>query len=201
MIETGPEQMTEKTAQLKTRLEAMTERELLIMADSLGLDLPPDLDRVFIIRELLENSEDDEDQGGALEERPINEGAALPRFYNVTFIEVLPRDPRWAFVFWEIKKQDIERLADLGITSFYLKILECAPAEHSAERAGEGFSEKPRETMCVPVGTEDNSWYLAFPENGASYRVELCAEDLEHPLAVSRPFTLPKCLSAFKDVQ
>ncbi|MDR2181157.1 MAG: DUF4912 domain-containing protein [Treponema sp.] len=169
--------MDEKTAALKSRLEGMTDRELFKMADRFGIDLPPDLDRIFIIRELLESAEDDAPDEDPLREQPMTAGS-LPRYYNITFIEALPRDPRWVFVFWEIKPQDRQRLANSEIESYYLKTLE--------------LGEKNRESLRVPIGVEDTSWYLAFPADGGSYRVELCAEGLEHPLAVSRPFTLPR---------
>ncbi|MDR2767205.1 MAG: DUF4912 domain-containing protein [Treponema sp.] len=168
--------VNEKTAELKSRLEGMTARELVRMADSFGLDLPPDLDRIFIIRELLDNAEDEGPWEEPLQEKPMT-ASLLPRYYNITFIEALPRDPRWVFVFWEIKTQDRQRLTGSEIDSYYLKTLE--------------LGEKNHESLRVPIGVEDTSWYLAFPADGGSYRVELCAEGMEHPLAVSRPFTLP----------
>ena len=39
----------------KAFLKSLTTRELQKLADSAGIDIPPDLDRIFIIRELLDD--------------------------------------------------------------------------------------------------------------------------------------------------
>ena len=49
-----------ETVKYKTHLESITTRELLKLADQAGIALPPDLDRIFIIRELLDNALDEE---------------------------------------------------------------------------------------------------------------------------------------------
>jgi hypothetical protein len=43
-----------ETTEYKTFLESTTTRELIRMADQAGIDIPLDLDRIFIIRELLD---------------------------------------------------------------------------------------------------------------------------------------------------
>jgi hypothetical protein len=172
-------------------LERLTTRELARMADREGIDIPPDLDRIFIIQELLEQElmKDGEDPPFPEMEAPPpgKMPVPLPRHYNITWLEILPRDPLWAFAFWEIKAQDRERFEAAAEFNGY-----CLRA--SLTGAGAAFT--------VPVGGDDNAWYLGFPPRRGEYTVELCVSfrgetrGLEEPvyktLAASAPFTLPR---------
>ncbi|AEF80376.1 DUF4912 domain-containing protein [Leadbettera azotonutricia] len=174
-------------------LESLATDELVRMADLLGFDIPPGLDRIFIIEELLESTseefmEDDE------EENPLKaefidtgffEAVALPRQYNITFLEIIIRDPLWAFVFWELKGSDkniFEKAADFN--GYYLKV-----SPQNGDKEG---------VFIVPVGIDDTAWYLGFPAGDSpegearSYIVELCADrGGEVSLASSPAFALP----------
>jgi hypothetical protein len=180
-------------------LERLTTRELARMADREGIDIPPDLDRIFIIQELLEYAGQDQrppepevaPPGGRLEPVP------LPRRYNITWLELLPRDPLWVFAFWEIKAQDRERL--------------------EASPDFEGYCLRGRlmgtdMTFSIAVGNDDNAWYLGFPSQRGPYTVELgvnfrqdgrgadnrgterhgVKEPVFKTLAASAPFVMPR---------
>ena len=205
----------------RTYLESLTTAELLRMADNSGIDIPPDLDRVFIIEELLESlveddpAEDDLDASDApilsvdtepeapaktssTEDIILSESVPLPKQYNITFIEVMIRDPLWAFVSWEIKAQDKEQMeAAPHFGGYFLKVSPCFepmdPPAQGTEAEG---------VFMVPVKPEDSAWYLNFspvPLNGISrgdqrqYKVELCVDRKgeELILAASDPFALP----------
>ena len=215
----------------RSYLESLTTRDLIKMADNLGIDIPPDLDRVFIIEELLDVSSFDETipDGNdffdlaldvTAEDKPeiSNEAnatdlvwldsAPLPKQYNITFIEVIIRDPLWAFVFWEIKASDKEQLEKTqDFTGYYLKVspwlaAQAAPSSLAPNaKAGDG-----NDVFAVPVKPEDGSWYLGltdkiFRVNPKQYKVELCAgirgDDVV--LAVSSPFRLPEFSDNFED--
>jgi hypothetical protein len=225
----------------RSGLESMTTAELVRVADSFGIDIPPGLDRVFVIEELLDlaslygslEGEEDSPAGGGFDEtgsggaRPElvpgtppggtgvfspeepegplratvvadpREGAfgtedfpgsvPFPKQYNITFIEVLIRDPLWAFTFWEIKEHDreiFERTA--GFEGYCLRV----------NSLGEKGAADPLPGFTVPVGPEDTAWYIGFPsENtGGRFQVELCVrlgERIEF-LASSRVFTMPR---------
>ena len=181
-------------------LESLSTAELVKLADSFGIDIPSTLERVFIIEELLgtalgskRDSEDDLETSA-----DFTETVALPKQYNISFIEVMIRDPLWAFVFWEIKEHD--RKIYENAPDFEGYCLRVIPA-------GEG--EVREDSFTVLVDVNDTARYLGFPaaenkpENAESspehlhpdrrYIVKLCAKQaaLEAPLAVSRPFTLP----------
>ena len=172
-----------EVAALKSYLERLSTRELVKRAGDAGIDLPPDLDRIFIIRELLDDAFE-EDPPEPLEEQPELKTAQLPRQYHISFLEVLPRDPRWVFVFWEIKAQDRAHYESLPDFEGY------------ALRALEYGKGKAEESFTVPVGPGDTSWYLGFPPGGGSFRIALWLRGIETALILSRPFTLPRFLNS-----
>jgi hypothetical protein len=185
----------------RVSLEGLTTGELVKLADLYGLDIPPGLDRLFIIGELLEiapEGEDEEAQGpleGSLVlETGLPEPVPLPKQYNISFIEVMIRDPLWAFVFWEVKTFDrevFEKAPDFG--GYYLKVSPWKPRGNVPRSEGEGV-------FTVPVETGDTVRYLGFSPEGETedykenrQKVELCVKRGagEFVLAASGPFRLP----------
>jgi hypothetical protein len=171
-------------------LESLSTQELTVLADTSGIDIPPGLERVFIIEELLDLENDDDPPPEGTEAPPLAdahylEPVPLPKQYNITYINVLIRDPLWAFAFWEIKaadKETHEGAADFG--GYYLKVVPL----------GKSGGDSP---FTIAVGTVDKAWYLGFSPGGGRFRVELCVlrGEAELVLAVSPPFRLPKLLS------
>lgn len=91
----------------RTQLETLSTGELIKLADGYGIDIPADLERIFIIEELLEcSSEGRKDTDEMQINHSFPETAALPKQYSISFIDVLIRDPLWVFAFWEIKEND-----------------------------------------------------------------------------------------------
>ncbi|GHV57517.1 DUF4912 domain-containing protein [Spirochaetia bacterium] len=182
-------------------LESLTTGELVRIADSFGIDIPPSLERVFIIGELLDvaSGEDaGERAADVLEAADFRDSAPLPMQYNITFIEVMIRDPLWAFVFWEIKGSDkdfFEKEADFG--GYCLRV----------NPIGNGGAVHRENSFTVSVGNDDTAWYLGFPpgqfETNAHvfaevrYQVELCVlrKFEKVVLAVSPLFSMPKLLN------
>jgi hypothetical protein len=180
-------------------LDSLTTGELVKLADLHGLDIPPGLDRLFIIEELLalaaeDRNEEDEDSPLVMETGFL-EPVPLPRQYNITFIEVMIRDPLWVYVFWEVKgfdKEVFEKAPDFG--GYYLKV---SPYEESRRNP---FPSRGAGVFTVPVETDDTARYLGFPPSGDSeddkdnrFKVELCAKRGAGTvvLAVSSPFSMP----------
>jgi hypothetical protein len=174
-------------------LDSLSTGELEKIADRYGIDIPPGLERIFIIEELLDGvQEEDEPEEG---ERPacaaaFPETAELPKQYNITFLEVMIRDPLWAFVFWEVKGRDREiheAAPDFG--GYCLRVI---PLEEKP-----GAKKRKEKPFTVFVGIDDRAWYLGFPPAEGRYQVDLCVlrGEEEIILAVSRPFMLPRLLS------
>jgi hypothetical protein len=174
-------------------LETLTTGELIKLADTLGLDIPPGLERIFIIEEVLEfsaerDTEEEEESPLALKETDFLESAPLPKQYNITFIEVMLRDPLWAFVFWEIKAHDREQYeSHPDFTGYQLRVSPLELPRYEAEAA----------SFAVSVENDDTAWYLGFPPDLAGlFKVDLCVlRGLSGlVLASSDPFRLPKLL-------
>ncbi|MCL2477927.1 MAG: DUF4912 domain-containing protein [Treponema sp.] len=172
-------------------METLTTSELVKLADVHGVDIPLGLDRIFIIEELLELAAFDMEIDEEYTEEPqsrLIESASLPKKYNITYLEVLVRDPLWVYVYWEVKGADREVFdRALDFNGYFLKV---SPWGRTA----------PDEIFTVPLNSDDNARYLGFPpaEDNTeilhrSYRVELFAErgGDEILLAASNPFKLP----------
>jgi hypothetical protein len=178
-------------------LETLTTPELLRLADTVGIDIPPELDRIFIVEELLEADFEDEDENDAFEdivipprklaEKRLTEPVPLPKQYNITFLEVMLRDPLWVFTFWEVKNAEKELYEhELDFEGYQLRIV----SENALE-----------EPFTIPVGARDDAWYIGFPPEGGRFTVELCVKKGEEAitLAVSRPFSMPRLFNPTVD--
>lgn len=180
-------------------LESLTTHELVRLADGFGIEIPPDLERIFIIAEIIDITSDYalHEQGAGygeaipLIETDIPEPVSLPKQYNITFIDVLLRDPLWVFTFWEIKSADKEYYEKSGdFKGYQLKV---------SPLYAPGLS-RQEDSFIVPVGTTDIAWYLGFPPEGGRFKVELCVlrAGEELTLAVSHPFTVPTWFTPLK---
>lgn len=171
-------------------LETLATCDLAALAESLGLDLPPDLNRIFVIEEILDARPDDPegaevDDPEGLRVADQEAVAALPESYNTTFIEVLIRDPVWAFAFWEIRPQDRdlhERAPDFG--GYRLRVSAVGGARNG-----------PEDSFYIALDKKDSAWYVCFPSAKGWFKVELCVvkNQGEQVLAASQPFRIPSC--------
>jgi len=180
-------------------LESLATGDLFAIADKLGIDISNNPDRVFIIEELLDFSSREEGSSSYDKEPEINdliltESVPLPKQYNITFIDVMIRDPLWAFVFWEIKASEKEQLEkDENFDGYYLKV-----SRLDDNPSGNGNSG----LFMVPVKSDDTAWYLSLSpafeadaswSDQSQFKVEFCASvgGIETALAVSNPVRLP----------
>ncbi|MDR2719078.1 MAG: DUF4912 domain-containing protein [Treponema sp.] len=183
-------------------LESLSTGELTELAAKNGLDIPPGLERAFIIEELFYLNKDIDDTERETEEADLHDShhhefkefMTLPLQYHVSFIDVLIRDPLWAFVFWEIKASDrniYENAADFK--GYCLRVI---PLKEDSLQPDEAAS------FMVTVDSGDTARYLGFPpEDGRCFKVELCMLNREDraALAESRPFRLPRLIKLKPD--
>ncbi|MDR0472902.1 MAG: DUF4912 domain-containing protein [Treponema sp.] len=204
----------------RSYLERLSTEELIHLADYYGIDIPPDLERIFVIEQLIELADDDDEYeygGESLENTSIAktnlpgdascgaddfpDQAVLPRQYNISYMDVIIRDPLWAFVFWELKsaeKESLEAEPDFG--GYYLKV--------SSMENAEGFRAKNASFFTVQISNDDTAWYLGFSQDEEKdtksfKRVDLCAQkgDSELILVSSKVFRLPALAPAKTEVQ
>jgi hypothetical protein len=176
-------------------LESLSTGELVKLADSCGIDIPPGLERIFIIEELLEyNNSENQEVKDEIEINPsYSESVALPKQYNISYIEVVIRDPLWIFVFWEIKGHDREVHENAqDFKGYCLRVIPLNEGETEPARKENSFT--------VPVDVNDSARYLGFAERSLqasrSYVVKLgvIRGDSELQIASSAPFCLPRLI-------
>ena len=100
----------------RKKLESLTNDELSKLADEYGLDIPSNLNRNFIIGELLEYAQELEDAAqsdGELSyvdsddaDEENESDFQLPKSYNETKINAVLRNPAWVYAFWDISEAE-----------------------------------------------------------------------------------------------
>lgn len=167
------------------RLNGLSIDALYALSEKMGLDLPLDLARVFVVEALLEAfAEDNEERKAAgdaaahIEEKKysgseldeidasIDAAPCIECRYNETVVHVIARDPAWAFVFWDVQDDVLDELhATDSFSHLFLRVIK-----------EPGYDSKSSASFEVVVGEDDNHWYLHLPEVGRSYRVDLYAK-------------------------
>jgi hypothetical protein len=174
-------------------LESLSTEQLIKLADSYGIDIPLELERIFIVEEILEVSGiDNQETADDIEVNDdYSETAALPVQYNISYIDVIIRDPLWVFAFWEIKKHDRELHENADDFNGYC--LRVIPLDKN------GKEKNPNENpFTVSVDAQDCARYLGIVEHSTQdsdcYAVQLCVNrgDILIQIAVSQIFYLPK---------
>ena len=178
-------------------LESLSTGELIELAAKHGLDIPPGLERGFIIEELLYLDYDAEDTDHyKLYHNEFNEIAILPKRYHISYIDVLIRDPLWVFAFWEIKAHDRDMYENTAnFEGYCLRVIPLREGTLKEVSLREGSPQPDQAaSFIVAIDADDCARYLGFPpEDGRFFKVELCVqmgEDIT-ALAESRPFVLP----------
>ncbi len=84
---------------------------------------------------------------------------------NKTNLVFLPRDPEWAYVFWEISDNDREKAQSLGANKLCLRLYDVTGSSEGNVNQG-----TLREIAVDSYSTE---WYLPIPVADRDYKVEL----------------------------
>lgn len=177
----------------RSHLETLATADLISLADEFGIDFPENLNRSFIIGELLEVAEELEEEQDE-EEIVANDDAApvhedsekLPETYNETTICAVLRNPAWIFVYWDISFADVNRLKTE--TSYKSMCLRVSFWENEDDT-------NPLESFDVQVGPGDRQQYVLLTPGKNFVRVDLVAQYAgkdDENLAVSRKIELPK---------
>jgi hypothetical protein len=82
-----------------------------------------------------------------------------------TRVVFLPRDPQWAYVFWEISDSDREQAQQAGANQLCLRVADVTGLS--------GGGSHPHTLQEVAVNSHATEWYLPVPLSDRDYRVEL----------------------------
>jgi hypothetical protein len=179
----------------RSKLESYSTGELIKLADSFGIDIPHGLERIFIIEELLEfsNESAQEEKDDIQIDLSYPETAVLPKQYNISYIDVIIRDPLWVFVYWEIKNHDREiHEISKDFKGYFLRLI---PIN------GEETNSKLKENVfTVPIDIKDCARYIGLaehsPKTEGRYIIKLgvTCGDSEIQIASSHPFCMPNLI-------
>ncbi|MBN2328584.1 MAG: DUF4912 domain-containing protein [Candidatus Omnitrophica bacterium] len=96
------------------------------------------------------------------------EGPDLPSGYGMSVLRALPRDPHWAFLYWEISQDTRDQIQqEEGEWFFDIAV----PLIRILNKQGDVVNE-------VPVLLDANSWYINLTPNG-TFQFELGLKDPE----------------------
>ena len=95
-----------------------------------------------------------------------NSTTAIPTTLETkTNLVFLPRDPEWAYVFWQISESDRDKAQSLGANKLCLRLYDV-----TGSNDGEFNQGTLREIAVDSYSTE---WYLPIPVSDRDYKVEL----------------------------
>ena len=142
-------------------LALMTLRQLRHIASELGITLYSRKTKEELLDAI---STKQDDPGFSLTALEANMPPA-PRPTEETRVVFLPRDPQWAYVFWEISDDDRDRALRDGAQQLCLRV-----ADVTGLAGGSSHLHTLQEVVVDSHATE---WYLPVPLSDRDYRVEL----------------------------
>ncbi len=102
----------------------------------------------------------------------VHEGQSLPESYGATEAALLPRDPNWMFVYWDIteeKKRNMRR--DYGESIFEKS--QPLIRVHDVTGIADFNGSNSCRYFDIPVMLDARSWYINVQEGGKSYCCEI----------------------------
>ena len=150
-------------------LANLSMRQLRELARTLGIQRYSAQDKDALAEAIAERSVQGDAPVVATAERPVAaieaEMAPAPRPALETRVVFLPRDPQWAYVFWDISETDRSDALGAGASQLCLRVADVTGLA--------GGSSHPHTLQEVVVDSHASEWYLPVPLSDRDYRVEL----------------------------
>lgn len=177
-------------------LEKLSFADIEKLADEYGVDVPEDLDRRFLIAELLEIIEEEENFNEDMiisSEETTEEASVMNGNYNETQITGILRNPAWLFVFWNISETDAAKLKEIPGCSLQLRICVMKDPKDPV----------PEEAFEIQTATESQEQYVLLPKGKKYIKIELVyvTATTGKVLAFSPVITIPQGTSMLNDIQ
>lgn len=178
-------------------LETLSFSDLKKLADEFGVDVPEDLDRRFLLSEILEIAEEarqDKDAPMIISfDNDVNQSTNLPEGYNETQISCVLRNPVWVFVFWDISDTDMNMLKTLPDYSLGLRV--CILSSET--------DLTPQEVLDIELPNGVSEQYVLIPSGKSFLRIELVysSGSTREVLAFSPVISIPKSSSYIENYQ
>ncbi len=139
----------------------MTMRQLRQVASDLGVSLYSRKSKDELMAAISQRQDEPEASLRAIEA----EMSPAPRPAPTTNVVFLPRDPQWAYVFWEISDTDRDSALAAGASQLCLRVADVTGLA--------GGAAHPHTMQEVVVDSHATEWYLPVPLSDRDYRVEL----------------------------
>ena len=171
----------------RTYLETLSFSELVSLADDYGVDVPEDLDRRFLIAELLELAEESansEEEMIISADDGLNNDVVLSGNYNETQVSCILRNPAWLFVFWNISDGDADRMRETEGCCLKLRICILNSPDDLV----------PKEAFEIQSSTTSQEQYVLIQRGTEFMKVELIlsSDSFSEVLAFSPVITIPQ---------
>ena len=98
---------------------------------------------------------------------PVPDQHTLPEGYGTTEAVLLPRDPHWMFIYWEISDQTKAEVRAKHGTDIFQKAKQVIRVHDITSDTD------ARKYFDIPVLMEAKSWYINVPESGRTYCCEV----------------------------
>ncbi|MBC8169761.1 MAG: DUF4912 domain-containing protein [Synechococcus sp.] len=147
--------------QALSSLARLTLRQLRQMASDLGVTLYSRKSKEALVSAIAER-QDRRDGDLKAMEAELHAPSMGEASTRVVF---LPRDPQWAYVFWEISDSDRRQAQSEGAAFLCLRLADVTGLANG--------SSHPHTLQEVPVDSHSTEWYLPVPLCDRDYRVEL----------------------------
>jgi len=95
----------------------------------------------------------------------------IPDNYGDTYINAIPRDPEWVFVYWEISESSKNQLKN-KIGEFLYNSSKRILRLYDITEIGKDIS-KATSYFDIEINEYANNWYIRVPEGGKKYIIEL----------------------------
>ena len=151
--------MSQKTL---TSLAVLTLRQLRQIASDLGVTLYSRKSKDELVEAINTRQQI---TGRSLEDLQLPDEGSSAGSSSETRVVFLPRDPQWAYVFWEISEEDRDDALAAGATQLALRVADVTGLA--------GGSAHPHTLQELVVDSHATEWYLPVPLSDRDYRVEL----------------------------
>ncbi len=151
-------------AQAQDFLTRLTLRQLRHMASDLGVSLYSRKTKAALVKAIAQKQEkktadiERQSEDPVISEEQTTQG-------NSTSVVFVPRDPEWAYVFWDISEADRESAISRGASRLCLRLTDVT--------TNETRNINQQTLQEVTVDSHSTEWYLPIPLCDRDYRIEL----------------------------
>jgi hypothetical protein len=165
----------------------MVSADLIALADQYGIDIPENLNRRFIIAELLEViAEVEAERNNHMELVDCTDSSLeLPQTYNETTVTAILRNPVWLYIYWDISTSDLSLIRSLTGTQASLRVI-------IHDKDG---NPSLSDSFAMPLELDCREQYVLIPGGKKAVQIELGYEKKggkKQTLAVSPVISLPE---------